>query len=443
MSKGARCRFQLSYFLLFVSNYLLKMTERLLHFIWQFRYFSRNELATINGEAVQVYSAGQYNTNQGPDFLDARISIQNTTWAGHVELHLKSSDWKKHKHQEDKNYDNVILHVVWEHDENSNSIPVLELKGRVPKSLLQRYGELMNTPFFIPCEKLISTVKAIIWRSWKDRLLAERLLRKAKGVGNMLDRNNYHWDEAFWWLLARNFGAKVNAAAFEELARGIPLKILAKHRTQLQQMEALLFGQAGLLNEKQQDDVYYKLLQREYKFLKEKYSLQPISQAVHFLRMRPGNFPTVRLAQLAVLIQRSDHLFSTIKDRALVKEVKALFDVTANDYWFYHYRFGETSGFKKKNLGTAMTDSIIINTVVPVLFAYGEYHKEEKSKDKALKWLEETAAESNSITQGFEQLGIENKNAFDSQALIELKNEYCNNKRCLECGVGNVLLKTV
>lgn len=417
------------------------MTERLLHFIWQFGYFNRNELATVAGEPVQVLSAGQYNTNQGPDFLDAKIKIQKTTWAGHVELHINSSDWRKHKHDDDKNYDNVILHVVWEQDEDFDRVPALELKGRVPKLLLQRYEEMMNDPSFIPCEKMISTVNGITWQSWKDRLLAERLTRKAKGVELMLAQNNYHWEEVFWWLLARNFGGTINAGAFEEMARGISLKLLSKHKAQVQQLEAILFGQAGLLQEKHHEDEYYKLLQREYRFLKDKYRLQPIRQPVHFLRMRPGNFPTIRLAQLAVLIQNSAQLFSRIRDREQLKDVTGLLDVTANDYWHYHYRFGETSGFKQKNLGAVMTDSLVINTIVPVVFAFGEYHKENKHKNKALQWLEEISSEINNITKGFGNIGVESKNAYDSQALIELKNEYCSKKRCLECGVGNALLK--
>jgi len=420
------------------------MTERLLQFIWQFQYFNRNDLATTAGEAVQIYFTGHYNTNQGPDFSDAKIKIGATTWAGTVELHVKSSDWKKHKHIGDANYDNVVLHVVWDHvsgpGEAPTNIPTLELNGRVSKILLQRFEELMNAASFIPCEKMIGAVREITWRSWKDRLLAERLMRKAGIVEQYLKENNYHWEETFWWLFAKNFGTKVNASAFEEMARSIPVNVLAKHKSQIHQLEALLLGQAGLLKEKHNDN-YYKLLQREYKFLKEKYKLKPIHQPVHFLRMRPGNFPTIRLAQLAALIQNSAHLFSKIKETEQVKDVKALFDVTAHDYWHYHYRFGEQAAFKKKNLGAAMIDNIIINTVAPVLFAYGSYHSEEKYKAKALKWLEKTAAESNSITKGFVSLGIENKNAFDSQALIELKNEYCSKKRCLECGVGNAILK--
>ncbi len=421
------------------------MTERLLQFIWQFQYFSKGELVTTTGETVQVLFAGQYNTNQGPDFSDAKIKIGKTTWAGSVELHIKTSDWNKHKHQSDKNYDNVILHVVWEDDTSPGSVlksdvPILELKGRVSKILLQRYKELMNANSFIPCEKNINTVRDITWKSWKDRLLVERLLRKCKIVETYLQQNNYHWEETFWWLLARNFGMKVNADAFEAIAKSIPVNVLAKHKSQIHQLEALLLGQAGLLEGKFADD-YPQLLQREYKFLKEKYKLKQIHHPIHFLRMRPGNFPTIRLAQLAMLITESAHLFSKIKETTSVKDVVKWFDATANDYWHYHYQFDETSSFKKKTLGAAMIDNLIINTVAPVLFAYGNYYDENNYKEKALKWLEQTTAESNSITKGFRQLGIENKNAFDSQALIELKNEYCGKKRCLDCGVGNAILK--
>lgn len=416
------------------------MTERLLQFIWQFQYFSKSELVAVSGESVQIIFPGQYNTNQGPDFTNAKIRINDTTWAGTVELHIKTSDWMKHNHQHDKNYNNVILHAVWENDNNTNEVPVIELRGRISKLLLKRYEDLMNSSSFIPCEKSIHSIRDITWKSWKERLLAERLLRKAKTVETHLQQNNYHWEETFWWLLARNFGMKVNADAFEAIARSIPLNILAKQKHQIHQLEALLTGQGGLLIEKFTED-YPQLLQKEYTFQQGKYQLKPIHLPLHFLRMRPGNFPTIRLAQLAMLVHDSSHLFSKIKEANSVKDIKQWFDVTANDYWHYHYRFDETSAFKKKKLGTAMIDNIIINTVCPALFAYGNYHSEQKYKDKAVQWLEETAAEKNSITKGFQQIGIENKNAYDSQALIELKNEYCCKKKCLDCSVGNYLLK--
>ena len=417
------------------------MTERLLQFIWQFQYFNKGELRSTSGEEIQIIFPGTYNTNQGPDFTDAKIKIDKTTWAGNVELHLLSSDWKKHNHHNDKNYDNVILHVVWEDDFPDYNIPVLNLKSRVAKVLLKRYEELMNAQGFIPCEKSIASVKPIILQSWKERLLAERLIRKSAMVETFLDQNDHHWEETFWWMLARNFGIKINAEAFEAMARSLPVTILAKHKNQLHQLEALLMGHSNLLNVNFKED-YPIMLQREYEFYKRKYKLKPNTYTPFFLRMRPGNFPTIRLAQLAMLIHQSEHLFSKIKDTVSVKDVKKWLDVTANDYWHYHYRFDDPSSFKKKNLGEAMIDNILINTVCTVLFAYGHFNKEQKYKDKALQWLEEITAESNSITKGFQQIGLQNKNARDTQALIELKNEYCSRKKCLDCAIGNALLKS-
>ena len=247
-------------------------------------------------------------------------------------------------------------------------------------------------------------------------------------------------EETFWWLLAKNFGITLNSAAFERISQSVSISILAKHKDQIHQLEALLFGQAGLLENDFTDD-YPILLQKEYRFLKKKYNLQQIEGSLIFLRMRPSNFPTVRLAQLAMLINKSLHLFSKIKEGKDVKSIKQLLEVTANDYWHYHYVFDETSAFKKKKLGEQMIENILINTVIPILFAYGHYHQENMYKDKALQWLENITAEKNSISNGFASLHVDNKTAFDSQALIQLKNEYCNKKRCLDCSVGNKLLR--
>lgn len=418
------------------------MTERLLQYIWQFQYFNKDGLITSEGEKLKIINPGMLNHDQGPDFLHANIMIGSTKWAGNVELHLKASDWKRHRHENDENYRNVILHVAWENDLPVSNIPVLELKDKVAKILLQRYEEMMNNSGFIPCENSIHSVRDIVWKGWKERLLAERLTRKAKQVEAFLQQNNHHWEETFWWLLARSFGVKVNMDAFEEMARSIPVNMLAKHKNQIHQLEALLFGQAGLLDKKFKDD-YAVMLQKEYIFLKKKYSLKPIHQPVYFLRMRPGNFPTIRLAQLAMLIHNSAHLFSKIKEAGSVKEIRSWFNVTANDYWHYHYKFDEPSSFREKKPGESMTGNIIINTVCPVLFAYGDYHDENVYKERALKWLEGVKAEENRITKGFQNLDVSNKNAYDSQALIELKNEYCNKKRCLDCAVGNAILKSV
>lgn len=419
------------------------MTEKLLQYIWQFQYFNSNGLATIEGDILQISYPGFLNTNQGPDFLEARIKVANTFWAGNIELHLKSSHWNTHKHSGDKNYNNIILHVVWEDDASlSVAFPVLELQNRVSKILLSRYDEMMNTTAFIPCEKSIQQVDALTWKSWKDRLLAERLQNKSAIIFEHLAANNNHWEETFWWLLANNFGIKVNSDAFEKIAGSLPVSILAKHKNQIHQLEALLFGQAGLLENSFTDD-YPLMLQKEYLFYKTKYKLQPIQAPLFFLRMRPANFPSVRLAQLAMLINQSTSLFSVVKESHSLKDIKKLLNATANDYWHYHYVFDEACAFKEKNLGTQMINNILINTIIPVVFAYGLHYKEEGYKSKALQWLEEIAKEKNNITNAFAGLGIGNNNAFDSQALIQLKNEYCNKKRCLKCAVGNRLLKKV
>lgn len=419
------------------------MTERLLQYIWQFQYFNKTQLTTIEGEALQIINAGILNTNQGPDFSGAKIKVGNTVWAGNIELHINTSDWKLHHHSNDKNYKNVILHVVWKNDKELNlPFPSLELNGKISGLLLKRYDELMQANSFIPCENIIHQAPAITWAAWKERLLVERLLQKSELVFEYLKENNNHWEETFWWLLARNFGLVVNSDVFEKLAKSLPVSVLAKHKNQIQQIEALLFGQGALLDKKFTED-YPAMLQKEYSFLQQKYKLRPVKEPLHFLRMRPANFPTIRLAQLAVLVQQSSHLFSKIKETVSLKEIKKMFDVTANDYWHYHYRFDEPGPLKKKKLGAQMVNNIIINTIVPALFAYGHHHKEDVYKERVLKWLEEMVAEKNIITNGFAALGIENKNAFDSQALIQLKKFYCSKKRCLECAVGNKLLKTV
>lgn len=421
------------------------MTERLLHFIWQFQYFNRGDLRTSNGEPLEVLFPGNYNRDQGPDFKDARIRADHTTWAGTVELHVRSSDWFKHKHQDDHNYRNVILHVVWEIDPVSGistaHIPVLELKQRVPKMLLHRYESLMQASSFIPCEKMTGTVPALTWTSWKDRLLAERLLRKSATVLQYLEESNHHWEEITWWLLARCFGSNVNGAAFEEIARSLSLKLLSKHKPNLLQLEALLFGQAGMLNGNTADD-YQLQLQKEYRFLARKYGLCSIHQPLFFLRMRPVNFPTIRLAQLAALLQHTAGLFAVFKEGVPAKQWDLLAHTTTGDYWNSHYLFGEPSSYKIKKAGKGLAATIISNAIAPLLFAWGQYHADEKFRNLALQWLAFSPTENNRVTRGFTQLGVENKNGADSQALIELKNEYCAKRRCLECGIGNAILKS-
>ena len=415
--------------------------RKLLQFIWQFSYFNTANLATTEGEKLSIVFPGTWNKDGGPDFTAAKIKIGETTFFGNVELHLKTSDWERHGHDNDHQYRNVILHVVFQHDkELRNNIPVLVLEPRISTLLLERYNALMNADSFIPCGAAISSVKEITWVSWKERLLVERLTRKSAHILSLLHESHQHWEETLWRMLARNFGMKVNSEAFEAVAKSISITVLAKHKATIHQIEALLFGQAGLLNE-DFDEEYPRLLQREYRYLQKKLSLQPVSVPLQFLRMRPVNFPTIRLAQLAALIYQSAHLFSKIIEANELSEMTALFQVTANDFWHYHYTFKQVAAFKKKTLGSAAIENIVINTIVPLLFAYGIYHSADHYKDKALRWLESLAGEKNAITTGFSRLGVNGRSAYDSQALIELKNEYCSQKKCLQCAVGNALLR--
>jgi hypothetical protein len=306
--------------------------------------------------------------------------------------------------------------------------------------MLQQYVELMQSQAFVPCEAHLPVLSDIGWQSWKERLVVERLQAKSTVVLNYLQQSNNHWEEIFWWLLARNFGMKINADIFENIARSIPVTILAKHKTQIHQLEALLLGQAGLLNEQFHEE-YPILLQKEYLFLKKKHKLNSLAVQPAFLRMRPANFPTIRLAQLSMLINHSSHLFSKIKEIKLVDEVRYLLDVTANDYWHYHYRFDEPTDYQPKKLGLQMSNNIIINTIVPVLFAYGFFTKGQLYKDKAVEWLSLLQPEKNNITKGWTERGVTNSSSLDSQALLELKKSYCDIKHCLYCSVGNKLLR--
>ena len=420
------------------------MNERLLQFIWQFQYFDTRSLTTCEEEAVQISDPGKWNRDQGPDFTAARISIGATSWSGNVEIHVLASDWYRHQHQYDPRYGNVILHVVWKHDlqraDALRDIPTLELQGRVAGVLLDRYEHLMQSPRFVPCEKSIQQVKPLLWINWKERLAIERLHRKADTILALLQQSKHHWEETFWWLIARNFGMLVNADAFEMIARSLPLTTLVRHKQQIHQLEALLFGQAGLLQGRFTES-YPLLLQKEYRFYRKKYGLRQVAVPVKMLRMRPSSFPTVRLAQLAMLLHTVDHLLLAVLEKEALQELRDLLNVTANDYWHYHYRFDQAGALKIKHAGEDMVNNVLINTVIPVLYAYGSYHNEQTRIQKALRWLEETDPENNRIIRGWKAAGIPAKTAFDTQALIELKTNYCDYKRCLDCNVGNALLR--
>lgn len=425
------------------------MTEELLQFIWLHQYFNKTELVTEQLQQLQIVQPGILNKNQGPDFINAAIIVDGIKLYGSIELHVKTSLWQKHKHSTDDNYKNVILHVVWKNDVAIHTLnpalPVLVLENRVAKVLLQKYQQLMDADKRLPCSNYLPVLHELSWVAFKEKLLVERLQEKYAGIAELLVQTNYHWEDVFWYKLAYNFGLKVNAALFEVVAKTISINILAKHKNQLQQLEALLLGQANLLQDDSSaiQDKYYSLLQKEYHFLKTKYALQKVHEQPMFLRMRPAAFPTIRLAQLAMLIHNSTHLFATIKETDTVNELRKLLNVTASDYWHYHYTFKEASTYKEKQLGNQMMDSIIINTIVPVVFAYGVYYNNQSLKDKALQWLQHIKAENNSILQLYLKYHVKNSSAADSQALLYLYKKYCTPKQCLQCAVGNAILKNV
>ena len=423
------------------------MTEELLHHIWKFRLFDNKNLSTTEGEVIEITNPGFHNTNAGPDFFNAKIKVGDTVWAGNVEIHVRSSDWDKHDHQDDKSYDNVVLHVVYESDKkvlrkNGQLIPTLELKGRSDTAVYKKYHDFKYSRDWIPCEKQISNVSAVTVNSWLDRLLVERLEKKSESIVRSLKLNKNNWEETFYQQLARSFGSNVNGEPFELLAKSLPLNFLYKQKENLLQIEALLFGQAGMLAEKFKDD-YPVQLQKEYKFLKQKFSLTPIDTHLwKFLRLRPVNFPTIRIAQLAQLLYLSGRLFPRIIEEENIKTIKMILAVKTSAYWNDHYRFGKRSPKRKKSLGADTIEAIIINTVIPFLFVYGKQKNEEKYVDRALFFLEKLKGEKNSIIEKWAKLKMPVRSAYSTQALLQLKKEYCDRKRCLQCAIGNKLLNT-
>ena len=416
------------------------MREEFLYYLWENRLTNKG-LNTTEGEAVDIVATGYRNTDSGPDYLEAKIRIGDKLWAGHVEIHVKSSDWIRHGHQNDKAYKNVILHVVYENDAQVNEIPTLELKGHFDESLFLQYQKLISSKNWIPCEKSITQVPVFTRLSWLDRMAVERLESKSETVTKILEANQFDWEDALYKLLMRYFGLKVNNEAFEYLANILPFKTLLKHADNLLQLEAMLMGCAGFLEEEFTEE-YPLLLKREFAVMRAKFNLLTMpAERWKFLRMRPSNFATIRLAQMAQLIHKNGCLFSKIKTAKDTTEVKALFDVKASEYWKTHYRFEVPAESKPKHLGNTTADVLIINAVTPLLFCYGKLHKDESVCDTAIQFLEDTEAEDNAIIRHFAQCGIKAENAMQTQALLHLYNMYCKRKRCLECRIGNVLLK--
>ncbi|MBL7883579.1 MAG: DUF2851 family protein [Bacteroidia bacterium] len=424
------------------------MTEELVHHIWQFGLFEQNNLKTIQNEKIEIKKAGTYNTDAGPDFFNAKIKIGDTLWAGNVEIHINASDWDKHKHQNNLAYNNIILHVVYNADQkilrNTNTeIPTLELKNIIDQRIITNYQKIKSNKDWIPCEKEIKKTPSIIIDNIIDKLLIERIESKTKQIEENLILNKFNWEETFYQHMAKNFGFKTNAIPFELLAKSIPSTIFAKHKNSLPQIEALLFGQAGFLND-HFNDTYLLQLQNEYLFLKQKYKLQPIEKHLwKFLRLRPSNFPTIRIAQFADLIFNSVHLFSKTIEASNEIYLSELLKVKASNYWQNHYVFEKETKTKEKLLGAESINNIIINTIVPFVFMYGKHKNDDNYTQKSVSYLQNIKAEKNTIIKNWKDIGLKINTAYEAQAFIQLKNEYCSQKKCLKCSIGNYLLKNL
>lgn len=421
------------------------MKEDFLHYLWKFKKFDALNLKTFNGEEITIINVGQYLKLAGPDFFNAQITIGNQKWAGNVEIHLKSSDWYVHHHERDEAYENVILHVVWEHNteifrKNNTEIPVLELKKYVDAETISNYQSLTSPKSWIFCEKQLAAIPQFVLKNWQERLFFERLERKSNPIFELLQQTNHDWEAVLFCLLAKNFGLNTNGEIFLKIAQSIPFSIIRKESFEVENLEALLLGTAGLLDLEKEDN-YFKDLKFRYFYLLHKYQLEKtIVEPVQFFKHRPDNFPTIRLSQLANLYHIHQNLFSKISIATSIENIYKTFNVSASNYWQNHYQFDKESPKKKKPLSKSFIDLVIINTIIPLQFAYAKSQGKEISED-LISLLDDVAPEKNSIMDKFRSFGIKSKSAFDSQSLLQLKNEYCNNSRCLECAVGMELLK--
>lgn len=422
------------------------MKEDFLHYLWKYKKFDTANLRTSQGEDIRLIDSGQYLQLAGPDFFNAQLIIGNQKWAGNVEIHIKSSDWYLHHHETDAAYENVILHVVWEHDAeifriNNIEIPVLELKNHVAKDILSSYHSLITPKSWIFCEKQITSIEDFIFTNWQERLFFERLERKTKPIQDLLESTKQDWEAVLFCLLAKNFGLNTNGEAFLQNAQSIPFSIIRKESFEVENLESLLLGNIGLL-EAEKEDAYYKDLQFRYSYLQHVYQIEKAhSTPVQFFKHRPDNFPTIRLSQLANLYHQQQHLFSKMIAADSVKDMYGLFTVSASPYWETHYQFDRNSPKKIKTLSKSFIDLLIINTIIPLQFAYVQSQGKEIA-EHLIGLLQQVAPEQNAIIEKFDSFGIISKHAFDSQSLLQLKNEYCNKSRCLECGIGMELLKS-
>ena len=418
--------------------------EQLLHYVWKHKIFSLKELKTTTGQQVEVIDTGLANTDTGPGFFNAKLKLDGVLWIGNIEIHERSSDWFKHGHHADAGYNSVILHIASEIDmeisrSNGERIPQIQLI--CPEAVRTNYKELLETASYPPCYRIIPSLSPFTAHSWMSALQMERFEQKATLLNERLKRCQGNWEDAFFITLARNFGFGLNGDAFETWAHRLPFRAVDKHRNDLFQIEAIFFGQAGIL-EDSDGDGYYLRLKKEYTYLQHKFGLIPMDASLwRFLRLRPANFPHIRIAQLACLYHRAYGLLSRIMETETLQGVRDILKGGTSEYWLTHYTFGGSSPSRPKTLSNTSLDLLIINTVVTFLYAYGLHKGNRVLCARAGSFLEELKAENNYITRMWEQCGMKASNAADSQALIQLKKEYCDKKKCLYCRIGYEYLK--
>jgi len=426
------------------------MKEEFLHYLWKYSLYDAASLLDSDGKRITVIHPGEYNRDSGPDFFNSRLLIGGTVWAGNVEIHIRSSHFNLHGHQTDPAFNNVILHIVAENDRtifNERGEEILTSEIKFDQALYEKYLSLVNNPYIIACQEEIGKIDKILVRHWLNSLVIERLQDKSEMILRILEETGNDWDETFYRLLARYFGFRVNTEPFEMLARALPFRIIRKHADNRFQIEALLFGTAGMLEEglfkDALSDEYYRSLIREFRILSSKYSLQPLHGWIwKFSRLRPANFPTVRISQLALMLSVSGGLLSKVLETNDLSCLKKLFEVSASDYWDDHFVFGRKSRKSIKTTGTQATDILLINAVIPLIFVFGRSRDRQDISERALDFLDNVDAEDNIIISEWQKAGMAVESAFDSQALIQLRNKYCKSRKCLSCRIGSKIISS-
>lgn len=423
------------------------MQEDFLHYVWQFKRFDVAHLRTTTNEVITLLNTGWPNLSGGPDFFNAQLKIDDQLWAGNVEIHIKTSDWYVHNHEVDPAYDNVILHVVYDHDidvfrKDNSLIPTLELKNLIHKNVVENYQKLLTSPHkWINCENDFAEVDDFVISNWLERLYIERLERKSKNIEVLLQSSKNDWEAVLFKLLTKNFGLKVNGDAFLSLANSFDFSIVRKIQSKSLQLEALFFGQFGLLD-RQIESSYNVTLSKDYNFLKQKFNLSNSQvMPLQFFRLRPPNFPTIRLSQLAMLYHQHTSLFTKIISAESIEALYELFDISTSEFWNTHFTFEKTSRFVKKKLTKSFIDLLLINTILPLRFCY-QRHLGQNASESSLLMAQKIASEQNAIIKGFNNLRPISNSALTSQALIQLKTEYCDKNRCMSCAIGNSVLLT-